>query len=60
MWFESVFVPNTCSVASARRDERELCEYRPVGETRFFDYDFKLIYYTCQMYTHQRELIPLI
>ena len=31
--FESAIVHNAFSVAYARRDERELCESRPVGET---------------------------
>ena len=32
--FESAFVPNAFSVASARRDERQSRESRPGGETK--------------------------
>ena len=32
--FESAFVLNAFSVASARRDERESCESRPGDETK--------------------------
>ena len=31
--FETAIVPNAFGVASARRDERELCECRPGDET---------------------------